>query len=242
MQEMVLSYLHGLMLLRKGMRAANDSLIYCAKNKLSLLFFGRNHPKYQRLIAHEKRIEELMPDEIKSSKFSSLVLSRTNSTGHYQSGDALIEEINKEAKRDVVGVPDENQWRRSFRNLDNMNLLREATFCDAGITDTKGISSREKKDKYREVMMIRTMIRKSEYLREPRECSQHTDILKSTKLSKHLVNFSAIAKKNISDYIPSLLRDEMYKKHVVYATEEEQIESERIPMTHFIGRILRAQT
>ena len=30
--------------------------------------------------------------------------------GHYQSGDAIIEEINKEAKRDVVGVPDETQW------------------------------------------------------------------------------------------------------------------------------------
>ena len=64
-----------------------------------------------------------MPLEHKHMKNSSLVMSRTKSIGHYQSGNAMIEEINKEAKRDVVGVPSKRQWTHSFRNLDNMNKL-----------------------------------------------------------------------------------------------------------------------
>ena len=66
-------------------------------------------------------IEALMPHEIRALKYSPFVLSRTGRSGHYQSGDAVIEEINKEAKRDLVGVPNETQWKRSFRNLDMTN-------------------------------------------------------------------------------------------------------------------------
>ena len=52
-----------------------------------------------------------MPREVLNLKYSSLVLSRTDRAGHYQSGDAIIEEINKEGKRDLVGVPSETQWK-----------------------------------------------------------------------------------------------------------------------------------
>ena len=56
-----------------------------------------------------------MPNEIKYLKSSSLILGRSNSTVYYQSGVAMIEEVNKENKKDVIGVPDENQWTSSFR-------------------------------------------------------------------------------------------------------------------------------
>ena len=71
-----------------------------------------------------------MPQEVLNLKYSSLVLSKTGCTGHYQSEDAIIEEINKKGKRDLVGVPNETQWKRAFQNLDM--ILR-----DAGIKDTK---------------------------------------------------------------------------------------------------------
>ena len=73
-------------------------------------------------------IEALMPHEIRALKYSSLVLSCTGRSGHNQSGDAVIEEINKEAKRDLVGVPNETQWERSVRNLDMMNTLRATLY------------------------------------------------------------------------------------------------------------------
>ena len=100
-----------------------QNIYNAAKDRLLFLFFGRNHPNYHRLIAFEKKIEHDMPLELKRMKDSSLVMSCTKSKGHYQSGDAMIEEINKEAKRDVVSVPSKSQWTQSFRNLDNMNKL-----------------------------------------------------------------------------------------------------------------------
>ena len=85
--------------------------VYAGKNKLSILLFGRNHPNYHQLISLERKIEIQMPPEISSVRFSSRILSRTNQIGHYQSGDAVMEEINKVAKRNILGVPSDIQWR-----------------------------------------------------------------------------------------------------------------------------------
>ena len=123
MQQITFSFLNGLMILRKGIRANSYEHIYAGKNKLSVLLFGRNHTHYQRLASFEKMIEALMPHEIRALKYSSLVLSRTRRSGHYQSGDTFIEEINKEAKRDLVGVSNETQWKRSFCNLDMSSVV-----------------------------------------------------------------------------------------------------------------------
>ena len=53
-QQMVLTFLHALMILRKGVRSNNQQYIYAGKDKLSMLFFGRNHPHYHQLIAQER--------------------------------------------------------------------------------------------------------------------------------------------------------------------------------------------
>ena len=169
-----------------------------------------------------------MPGEIKSLKLSSLVLSRTQRLGHYQSGDAAIEEVNKEAKRDLVGVPSENQWKRSFRNLDSMNKIRSATFSDAGINDPKSSSNGKNMDIQKEVLKVRILIRKSKYLENPMTKCIHTDITGSVNLSSELVNFTENANENLNDYLPKILRNEPYKKRVIYTTLEERIESEKI--------------
>ena len=78
-----------------------------------------------------------MPHEMWLIKKTSPVLSRTGRLGRYQSGHAIIGKINKEAKRDLAGRPDESQWCRSFRNLDNMNDTPLKTFRDADVTDQK---------------------------------------------------------------------------------------------------------
>ena len=129
-QQMVFNFLHGLILFCKGTQASNREYIYAVKNKLSLLSFGCNHPHYHYLILQEKRTEALMPEKIKSLKLSPLVLNLIQRIGHYQSGDAGIEEVSKEAKRNLVDVPNETQWKHSFRNFDNMNVIRTSTFAD----------------------------------------------------------------------------------------------------------------
>ena len=225
---MTLTFLHTLMLFRNGIRVNNIECIYGGKNKLSLLFFGRNHPCYHQLITYEKKIEPLMPHEIRSIKFSSLVLSRTGRLGHYQSGDAIIEEINKEAKRDLVGVPNEHQWRRSFRNLDNMNEIRRKTFLLAGVKDHKSRNYDSKTDISKEVMKIRILIRKNKCLEKVNEPCQHKDITNTISLSTGLANFTAIALNNLNECLPKMFKNEFYKVNVVYSTEAEQIESEKI--------------
>ena len=54
-------------------------------------------------------IEALMPHEIRALKDSSRVLSRTARSDYYQLGDAVTEEINKEAKHNLLGVLNETQ-------------------------------------------------------------------------------------------------------------------------------------
>ena len=228
LQQMVLTFLHALMIFRKGMRSNNQQYIYAGKDKLSLLFYGRNHPHYHLLIAEEKRIETLMPREVLNLKYSFLVLSRTGREGHYQSGDAIIEEINKEGKRDLVGVPSETQWKRAFRNLDMMNQVRSSTFRDAGIKDTKVSSYDTECDIKKEVQLIREVIRGCKYLENAWESCEKFDITKSVPLSNNLVNFTAITKNNLTKCLPKILKGEPYKINVVYSTLAEQEVAEKI--------------
>ena len=93
---MVLTFLHVMMIFCEGIQSNNYEYIFVGKSKLSLLFFGSNHPHYHQLISQEIRIEALMPHEICTLKYSSLVLSCTGWLGHYQSGDAIIEEIKRQ--------------------------------------------------------------------------------------------------------------------------------------------------
>ena len=67
---------------------------------------------------HIKKV--LMPSEVLQILTNSLTLSHTGRSGHYQGGDAILEEINKEATSWMPGgVPTDAQWIRTFRNMDD---------------------------------------------------------------------------------------------------------------------------
>ena len=149
-----------------------------------------------------------MPQEVLNLKYSSLVLSRTGHAGHYQSGDAIIEEINKEGKCDLVGVPNETQWKRAFPNLDMMNRVRYSTFRHSGIKDTKVSSCDTEHNIKKEVQLIREVIRGCKYLENTWESCEQWDITKSFSLSNDLVNFTATAKNNLTKCLP---KGERYK-------------------------------
>ena len=126
LQQMTFTYLHGLMLLRDGSRKGNAFAIETAKAKLSPLFFGRHHPTYRRIVTSDKFIMGMMPNAVREALEASITLSRTGSMGHFQGGDACLEEVNKDAKSwKPPGVPSDSQWLRIFRNLDDLNKVRE---------------------------------------------------------------------------------------------------------------------
>ena len=123
MQQMVLTFLHAMMLFRTGCRKGNARAIISARDKMSLLFFARNHQRYQRIMTLNRFVEAMMPAEVKNVVHSSYTLSRVGNVGHYQGGDACLEEVNKEAKAwlSPTGVPTPKEWLKVFNNLDTMN-------------------------------------------------------------------------------------------------------------------------
>jgi len=125
-QQMTFTYLHSLMLLRTGVRHNNSKAILTAESKLVDLFFVRNHPIYREIFYEFFKIECFIPPEIKEIMHDTLAVSRTGHENHYQGGDAVLEEINKAAKRWSIGVPSFSQWQRNFRNLDDITKVR---FC-----------------------------------------------------------------------------------------------------------------
>ena len=96
-----------------------------ATDKLSALFFGRNHPNYKRIMSVDKYVRTMMPSDLKQVVASSVSQSRTGNTGHYQGADACLEEINKLGKIWVSsnGVPTEDDWLRAFRNADKLDQV-----------------------------------------------------------------------------------------------------------------------
>ena len=109
-----------------------------------------------------------------------------------------------------------------------MNEIRLKTFKDAGVIDQKSTSYETNRNIEKEVRKIRALIRQNKYLEKPFEVQQHTDITKNTLLADDLVNFTAIAQKNLSECLPKMLRKEPYKINIVFRTRAEKEESEKI--------------
>lgn len=120
----------------------------CREAKMSLLFYCRNQPRYQRIIPVNQFIESTMPDRIWKIVIDNLTLSITGSTGHFQEGDACLEEINGEAKSWVspVGVPSGTDWIKVFRNLNSLSDIKQNLLSSASVQNTSTKSSQPKSD------------------------------------------------------------------------------------------------
>ena len=76
--------------------------------------------------------------------------------------------------------------------------------------------------------MIREVIRGCKYLENTWESCKQFDITKSVPLSNDLVNFTAIAKNNLTKCLPKIFKGEPYKINIVHSTLAEQEEAEKI--------------
>ena len=90
-QQALFTFLHALMMLRRGVRYGQSKPTLAAKSKLVLLFFGCNHPR-QQIVSHDFRIECMIPNKLKQCVHSTFSMSRNGKDGHYQGGDVIIEE------------------------------------------------------------------------------------------------------------------------------------------------------
>ena len=94
-----------------------------AKTKISHLFFGRNHPIYQKIMYLDTLDTISIHEELNGLKKQFMSGSRTGNIDKSQKGDALLEEVHKDSKSwlKMAGIPSEKQWLRAFRNLDKLN-------------------------------------------------------------------------------------------------------------------------
>ena len=120
---MIFTYLHSFMMFRKASRCGSYEYIQTAKSRMAMLFFGRNHPNYREIVYADLKQTIRLPEEVRELIQNTITTSRNGKIGHYQGGDALLEEINKNAKKWVIGVPTDKQWKQSFRNLDTVTKV-----------------------------------------------------------------------------------------------------------------------
>ena len=113
-QEMTFTYLHALMLLQKGIHMNSSKAVYAARNQLSLMFFGRNHPIYHNIIFHEFHQQVRQPNKFRVIAESSISITQVGNIGHYQSGDTLLEEINKSGKKMAYGSTNKFPMAKKF--------------------------------------------------------------------------------------------------------------------------------
>ena len=125
-------------------------------------------------------------------------------------------------------MPNENQWKRLFRNLDTINESRHVTCKDEVVKDQRNSSYDSPSNIYQEVTKIRILIREHNYLYNITELRQHTNIASKIVLSSDLVNYTNIAFNNLKENLPKILRNDLYKIKIVYSTHEEQTNSEKI--------------
>ena len=80
----------------------------------------------------------------------------------------------------------------------------------------------------KKVMKICALIHKNKYLEKKNQACQHKVITNLISLSTGIANFTTIALNNLNECLPKMFKNESYKVNVVYSTEAEQIESEKI--------------
>ena len=195
-QQLAFTFLHGLMLFHSGVRNADSKALHAGLEKCSLMFFVRNHPRYRSIIINHKRMRALMPDQLRERLDCVPSYSRNNNVGHYQGGDAMLEEINKEAKSWIspLGVPTNANWQKIFRTLDMLNEVRDATLQAAGIKDCHSESSvKSESVQFREIAAVRELLRSNSYLLRPKEDKLITDVLGRDSLSEEILEITQAA-------------------------------------------------
>ena len=143
-------------------------------------------------------------------------------------GDAVIEEINKEAKWDLVGAPNETQWKRSFRNLEMMNTLQSKTLEDVGVSDQMEGNYSSCKNIAVEVNKICTLLRETQYLENATDFRPHLRLGTNIELSVTLVKFYEVVFANLRENLPKILKSEPSNINVIYSTLDEESEKKKI--------------
>jgi hypothetical protein len=114
----VFGILHPLFLYRAAIRKGNDPVARAALHKASIIFFGANHPKYQKLYARDL-FYQLKTEGYEGAGFIQRNGASWIESEFSQGFDALNEERNYFLKDWCIyqGVPTKEQWLTASLSL-----------------------------------------------------------------------------------------------------------------------------
>ena len=78
------------------------------------------------------------------------------------------------------------------------------------------------------ILRVRRLLQSTKYLGSPMESKPFMDIEKKIPLSGDILNLKNIAKDNFDRYVEAKSKGETVKLKLVFATEQEKIESEKV--------------
>ncbi|KAJ8030711.1 hypothetical protein HOLleu_27195 [Holothuria leucospilota] len=166
MQEQVLRYAQAIINFREGIRN-NWSLIKTGLFKFAPLFHARNHPKYQQIELREAINEMILPEPLHKFVGENQSLGKK---GKMEDMDFQLENVNKRSKSwNPVGVPTEEDWMRTFRNLKKLDQLRCEVLERIGCNDPRLLPNTESRHdvKQNEITAWRKRLRETGYLMNP---------------------------------------------------------------------------
>ena len=108
---------------RNGLRRNNKDALNSARRRFRSIWFARRHPVYQ-LIEFSDTLDRIhYPEDIQQHVdiTDSFTVSGDDTSG--ESGDFVLENVNKEVKRWLPAKPTEKHWIRSCNNYGKLSQV-----------------------------------------------------------------------------------------------------------------------
>ena len=128
MKEIHFQYLHGIVLLKNGIRENSNIFLDTARESLSPLFCSRNRKNYIFLDTLNNINKHLIPAEFHDfiKKNESL---KCRDGVRNEALDFIVKQMNKKVKFWLpIGVPNDNHWIKVTRNLGNLDKVKKLLF------------------------------------------------------------------------------------------------------------------
>ena len=129
------------------------------------------------------------------------VVSKSGIYEQHQGLDAIIEEVNKALKALIPPVPQYHHWKVAARNCKRFFELRNNLFQLIGYNDLQSSGPRTRPEFTMECQRFRTHLRSLEFTNPINMRSVCQSLGEHHELSKHLKNFTHLAKQARQNFI-----------------------------------------
>lgn len=224
------SYLLSFKYYNESVRKNNAIGMMAARTTFVPLFFGRNHPKYQRIMLRDMIQRVKYTNEVSAYMNSTESFSVSGENNRGQGGDFIHEEMNREIKSFLPpsGIPSEETWFNVIRKAEILKKMKNKLLTNSGIHFS---SEKRSKQHQHEITMVRRLFRNANYFTDYNDKGDELYGLSGNELDSMLCNFNLDAIKNYKLYKQNFAKTGKYggiKLDPVLITPDERKKFESI--------------